>query len=153
VKDVVESREYRLRDRDGKVRGAWGFAEDGAIRLVLQSPDDQRALRLHLLPDGSAGVTFNDSAGSARVVLGLLEDGTSTLVFADQRGTARTVYSFTPNGASSVIFADKGGTTRAVLGVDPRGNTLMSGDAAVPAPDEALPDSTSDAVQAERQPR
>jgi hypothetical protein len=62
VAAVVEAREYRLRDPDGKIRGAWGFAEDGAIRFVLQNGDNQRALRLNLLPDGSAGVTFADSA-------------------------------------------------------------------------------------------
>jgi len=136
VQDVVESRQYVLRDKTGAIRGAWGFADDGAMRFVLQNPGDQRALRLNLLPDGSAGLTFSDSTGAARVVLAFLQDGTSSLVFADQRGTARSVYSFTPNGSSSLIFADKGGTTRAVLGVDPRGRTLLSGDAATPAPED-----------------
>ncbi|HEX5634851.1 MAG TPA: hypothetical protein VFX50_16520, partial [Gemmatimonadales bacterium] len=146
VADVVESREYRLRDRDGRIRGAWGFADDGAIRLVLQNAGDQRALRLHLLPDGSAGVTFNDSTGAARIILGLLPDGNSSLVFADQLGTARSVYSYTPNGAATLIFADGRGTTRAVLGVDPRGNTLLSGDAAVPSPEEEEPAESSAAT-------
>jgi len=141
VAAVVESQEYRLRDKDGKIRGAWGFAEDGAIRFVLQNGDNQRALRLNLLPDGSAGVTFSDSAGTNRVVLGLLSDGTSTLVFTDPRGTARSVYSFAPSGASSVIFADRDGVTRSGLGLDSRGRTLFAGDAAVPPPDEPAQDS------------
>jgi hypothetical protein len=145
VAAVVESREYRLRDQDGRIRGAWGFAEDGAIRFVLQNGDNQRALRLNLLPDGSAGVTFADSAGANRVVLGLLSDGTASLVFADGKGASRSVYSFSPSGASSVIFADRSGVTRSGLGVDSRGRALFAGDAAVapPAEEEPTPDSAA----------
>jgi hypothetical protein len=154
VSDVVESREYRLRDKDGQVRGAWGFADDGAMRFVLQNPGDQRAVRLNLLPDGSAGITLTDSAGAARVILGFLEDGTSSLVFADGVGTARSVYSVTPGGATSLIFADKGGVTRAVMGVDARGHTLMSGDAMVQPPeaeaDSAALDTTTAAASRPR---
>ena len=139
VAPVLEAREYRLRDQEGKIRGAWGFAEDGSIRFVLQNGDNQRALRLNLLADGSAGVTFSDSAGGNRVVLGLLSDGTSSLVFTDGKGTARSVYSFAPSGASSLIFADRDGVTRTGLGVDSRGRSLFAGDAAVPAPDTEAP--------------
>lgn len=143
VAPVVEAQEYRLRDKDGKIRGAWGFADDGAIRFVLQSGDNQRALRLNLLPDGSAGVTFSDSAGGNRMVLGLLNDGTSSLVFTDPKGTARSVYSFSPSGASSVIFADRDGVTRSGLGVDSRGRALFAGDVAVPPPEEPAADSAA----------
>ena len=139
VAAVVESEEYRLRDKDGNIRGAWGFAEDGSIRFVLQNGENQRGLRLNLLPDGSAGVTFSDSAGGNRVVLGLLSDGTASLVFADGKGTSRSVYSFSPSGASSVIFADRDGITRSGLGLDSRGRTLFAGDVAVPATPEEPP--------------
>lgn len=144
VASVVEAREYRLRDQEGKIRGAWGFAEDGAIRFVLQNGENQRALRLNLLPDGSAGVTFADSAGANRVVLGLLNDGTASLVFGDGKGTSRSVYSLSPSGASSVIFADRDGVTRSGLGVDSRGRTLFAGDASVPpSAEEVVPDTTT----------
>jgi len=152
VAAVVEAREYRLRDPDGKIRGAWGFAEDGAIRFVLQNGDNQRALRLNLLPDGSAGVTFADSAGGNRVVLGLLSDGTASLVFADAQGVSRSVYSFSPSGASSVIFADRNGVTRSGLGVDSRGHTLFAGDAEVApsAEAESTPDSAAGPADVKR---
>jgi len=150
VAAVMEAREYRLRDKDGKIRGAWGFAEDGAIRFVLQNGDNQRALRLNLLPDGSAGVTFSDSGGTNRVVLGLLSDGTSTLVFTDAKGTARSVYSFAPSGSSSVIFADRDGVTRSGLGVDSHGRTLFAGDAAVPPPDEPAQDSAPSPAESKK---
>ena len=150
VAAVVESQEYRLRDKDGKIRGAWGFAEDGSIRFVLQSGENQRALRLNLLPDGSAGITFADSAGGNRVVLGLLSDGTSSLVFADGKGTSRAVYSFSPSGASSVIFADRDGITRSGLGLDSRGRTLFAGDVAVPAPQDEAPAADSASAEPKR---
>lgn len=151
VAAVVESQEYRLRDKDGKIRGAWGFAEDGSIRFVLQSGENQSALRLNLLPDGSAGITFADSAGGNRVVLGLLSDGTSSLVFADGKGTSRAVYSFAPSGASSVIFADRDGITRSGLGLDSRGRTLFAGDVAVSAPQDEAP--ATDSASAEEKKR
>ena len=42
VAAVVEAQEYRLRDKDGKIRGAWGFSDDGSIRFVLQNSENQR---------------------------------------------------------------------------------------------------------------
>src|SRR5262245_28957671 len=36
VPDVVESHEFVLRDKEGRIRGVWGSDDQGAIRLVLQ---------------------------------------------------------------------------------------------------------------------
>ena len=138
VPDVVESREFILRDSDGRVRGAWGADREGAIRFVIQEPGTQTSVRLNLLSDGSAGLTFADSLGNARVILALLPDQTGSLVFADRRGFTRTVMTLNGNGSSSLVFADGGGTTRAGLGVDTRGRPLFSvGDEFVEVPDSA----------------
>ena len=126
VPDVVESREFLLRDKEGRVRGAWGSDEQGAIRLVLQDHRNQTSLKLNLLDDGSSGLTFSDSVGTARMVLAVLPDQTVNVVLGDSRGVARTVLSLTGTGGSSLGFADGGGTTKSSIGVDSRGRPILS---------------------------
>lgn len=126
VPQVVESREFLLRDETGRVRAAWGADPEGAIRFVLQDPRNASSVKLSLLDDGTAGLTLADSAGSPRVVLGLLPDETASLVFGDRVGLTRTVLSFSPNGASTLVFADRGGNTQAGIGVNHRGTAMLS---------------------------
>jgi len=125
VPSVVEAREFLLRDKDGRVRGAWGQDEDGAIRLVLQDHQSKRSIKLNLLEDGTAGLTFADSSGSARLIMAMLPDETANLVFADRRGITRTVLGLNGNGGSTLVFADGGGTTRSGIGVDRRGQAML----------------------------
>ncbi|HEX9892506.1 MAG TPA: hypothetical protein VGA78_01225, partial [Gemmatimonadales bacterium] len=126
VPDVVEAKEFLLRDSEGRVRGAWGSDQDGAIRLVLQGDQSNTSIKLNLLADGSSGLTFTDSAGTPRLVVALLPDNTVNLVLGDQRGVARTVLGLNPNGGSTLVFADQGGTTRTGIGVDNRGRSMLS---------------------------
>lgn len=126
VPDVVEAREFVLRDHDGRVRGAWGHDDQGAIRLVLQDTRSQTSIKLNLLDDGSSGLTFADSSGIPRLVVAVLPDETVNLVFGDRRGVTRTVLGLAANGASTLVFADQGGQSRAAIGVDNRGRTVLS---------------------------
>jgi hypothetical protein len=125
VPSVVEAREFLLRDKDGRVRGAWGQDDEGAIRLVLQDHQSRRSIKLNLLEDGTSGLTFADSSGSARLIMAMLPDGTANLVFADHRGITRTVLGLNANGGSTLVFADGGGTTRSGIGVDRRGQAML----------------------------
>jgi hypothetical protein len=126
VPDVVESHEFVLRDKDGRVRGVWGSDEQGAIRLVLQDHMSRSSIKLNLLEDGSSGLTFSDSLGTARMVLAVLPDQTVNMVLGDSRGVARTVLGLNPNGGSTLAFADAGGSTRSGIGVDSRGRPMLS---------------------------
>ena len=126
VPDVVESHEFVLRDKEGRVRGVWGSDEQGAIRLVLQAHQSRSSIKLNLLEDGSSGLTFSDSLGTARMVLAVLPDQTVNMVLGDSRGVARTVLGLNPNGGSTLAFADAGGSTRSGIGVDSRGRPMLS---------------------------
>jgi hypothetical protein len=150
VPDIVEAREFVLRDHEGRVRGAWGEDDQGSLRLVLQSGGSQASIKLNLLQDGSSGLTLGDSAGNARVVLAVLPDQTTNLVFADGRGVARTVLGLTGRSGSSLVFADGGGTTRTAIGVDGRGGAMFS-TGPVDTPDEEVVD-TAEADQSTRAP-
>jgi hypothetical protein len=137
VADVLEARSFVLRDKSGQIRGAWGFGDDGTLRLSLQGGADRRSITLNLLADGSAGMSFSDSAGNPRVVLALLPDATGSLAFADASGSTRTAYGINPNGSVTLVFADRQGRTRAGIGVDPRGGSMLTVDEAAGAPAEA----------------
>jgi hypothetical protein len=120
VADVIEAREFLLRDAAGTVRGSWSAAADGSMRLVFQAPGSKAGLALSVLGGGASGITVRDSAGRSRAVLGLLPDQTVSLLFADENGTTRTVLSLV-RGGSSLVFADRSGSAKAALGLDARG--------------------------------
>jgi hypothetical protein len=143
---VVESREFVLRDREGRVRGAWGEDDQGAIRLVLQDARNQTSIKLNLLDDGSSGLTFADSTGNARLIVAVLPDETVNLVFADRRGIARTVLGLSGKGGSSLVFGDGGGTTRSAIGVDSRGRPVLTMGPGEPQADEAVDSVKADSV-------
>jgi hypothetical protein len=126
VNSVVESRQYLLRDAEGRVRGVWGTAEDGTVRLVLRDQNGRSLLKINLLADGSSAVTFADTTERARIVLGLLEDETSTLVLADGTGRARAVLGLSADGSSTLVFADTFGVSRSGLGIDAAGSATAT---------------------------
>src|SRR6476660_4983329 len=146
VADVIESRQFLLRDKSGEVRGAWGAADDGSLRLSLQAAGSRAGVSLTTLAGGASGLTFTDSAGKSRGVLGLLPDETTSLTFGDRNGQTRSALSLNPEGSATLVFADRPGTTRAGLGVDSRGVgtfTVQDPPGAARSP-EAATDSSED---------
>ncbi len=142
VSKVVESRQYVLRDDEGRVRGLWGTAEDGTVRLVLRDEYGRSLVRMNLLADGSSAITFADTTDRSRIVLGLLEDETSTFVLADGSGRARAVLGLSPDGSSTLVFADTLGVSRSGLGIDAEGGPT----ATFPTAPMVLPEDNADSA-------
>jgi hypothetical protein len=139
---IISGRQFVLRDAAGKVRGVWGTAKDGSVRLALSDPRGHQRVRLSLLEDGSAGLIFADTADRKLAVLGLLSDNTTTLALTDASGVPRAVLGVAANGSSNLVFADAVGATRAGLGVDVRGlGTFTLADRSGGAAQEELLDS------------
>lgn len=126
VADVVEARQFLLRDRSGAIRGSWSAAADGSMRLLMQAPGSKAGLSLSVLKGGASGITVRDSLGRSRAVLGLLPDQTVSLLFADENGTTRTVLSLVRGGSSTLVFADRSGSAKVGLGVDSRGQSTLT---------------------------
>jgi hypothetical protein len=126
VADVIEARQFLVRDQSGAIRGTWGSSKDGALRLSLQPAGSKGGLSLSSLADGASGITVRDSAGRSRAVLGLLPDQTVSMLFADENGTTRTVLSLVRGGASTLVFADRSGDAKVGMGVDARGQSTMT---------------------------
>jgi hypothetical protein len=138
VADVIEARQFLLRDRDGAVRGSWSSGEKGSMRLQLQAAGSKAGLSLAVLEGGASGITVRDSAGRSRAVLGLLPDQTVSLLFADENGTTRTVLSLVRGGASTLVFADRSGSAKVGMGVDARGQSTLT----LPEPPESQVEAT-----------
>jgi len=126
IADVIEAKQFLLRDATGAVRGSWGTVENGSMRLQLQAPGSKAGLTLAALADGASGITIRDSAGRSRAVLGLLPDQTVSLLFADDNGTTRTVLSLVRGGSSTLVFADRSGSAKVGMGVDARGQSTLT---------------------------
>jgi hypothetical protein len=139
VADVVEARQFLLRDANGAVRGQWTASQNGSLRLSLQSPGSKAGLSLASLPDGASGITVRDSAGRSRAVLGLLPDQTVSLLLADENGTTRTVLSLVRGGSSTLVFADRSGDAKVGMGVDARGQSTLT----LPEPPESRVDTST----------
>jgi hypothetical protein len=133
VADVIEARQYLLRDANGAVRGTWSTDPKGSIRLQLQAPNSKAGLSLAVLEGGASGITVRDSAGRSRAVLGLLPDQTVSLLLADENGTTRTVLSLVRGGSSTLVFADRSGNAKVGMGVDARGQSTLT----LPEPPES----------------
>lgn len=121
VADVVQARQFVLRDGNGNVRAVLGQTPEGGARLSMQDPSGRDRLRLTLLADGSPGLSFADAEGRSRAVLAFLPDETANLVFADRTGRTRAVFGLMPDESSTLVFADRAGETRVGLGVDAAG--------------------------------
>jgi hypothetical protein len=126
VANMIEARQFLLRDGNGTIRGSWTAEADGSQRLLMQTPGSKAGLSLSVLKGGASGITVRDSAGRSRAVLGLLPDQTVSLLFADENGTTRTVLSLVRGGSSTLVFADRSGTAKTGVGVDARGQSTMT---------------------------
>jgi hypothetical protein len=133
VADVIEARQFLLRDPSGAIRGSWTSGDKGSMRLQLQAAGSKAGLSLAVLEGGASGITVRDSAGRSRAVLGLLPDQTVSLLFADENGTTRTVLSLVRGGSSTLVFADRSGDAKVGMGVDSRGQSTLT----LPEPPES----------------
>jgi hypothetical protein len=133
VANVIEAREFVLRDPTGAIRGSWASGDKGSMRLQLQASGSKAGLSLAVLEGGASGITVRDSAGRSRAVLGLLPDQTVSMLFADENGTTRTVLSLVPGGSSTLVFADRSGSAKVGMGVDAQGQSTLT----LPEPPES----------------
>jgi hypothetical protein len=139
IANVIEAKQFVLRDGQGNIRGSWSTSENGSMRLSLQAPKSKAGLSLAALADGASGITVRDSAGRSRAVVGLLPDQTVSLLFADENGTTRTVLSLVRGGSSTLVFADRSGDAKVGMGVDAKGQSTLT----LPEPPESRMESST----------
>jgi hypothetical protein len=116
--DLVESKQFVLRDESGRVRGIWAASDSGAAQLIMSDSAGRERLRIRVLQDGSAGLAMVDSVQRSRAVLAVLPDETTALALADENGKTRVVLGLKVGGAPSLALADPDGTVRTGLGLE-----------------------------------
>jgi hypothetical protein len=87
---TVEAEQFVLRGSDGKVRGAMGIADDGAVGINLNDAKGQTRITVDLAADGSPGLDLYDPSGKMRATLALGPAGTPGLGLYDPSGKLRT---------------------------------------------------------------
>ena len=108
---IIEAREFRLVDAEGKVRGRFHFSEKGNPALSLLTPDGEPSLAM-AVRDTAPILLLMDAEGNTRLKAALghggdpffeMTDGIETslaLCVADERA------SLTMDGASAMIMID-----------------------------------------------
>jgi hypothetical protein len=82
---IVDAREFRLLDKEGRVR-AKIFLEDDEPKVALFSKDDKKRAAIGLLPTGEAGVALYDERGSYHFLINVSASGTPDLSVRDRDG-------------------------------------------------------------------
>lgn len=83
--DETGALNLRAMDEDGRMRSVLAVNADGTAGLLLY---DDKILRSGL---SATGLSFRDSNGNTRVLVGTLEDGTASIIFSDTNGGVRSV--------------------------------------------------------------
>lgn len=83
--DETGALNLRAMDAEGKMRSVMAVNANGSAGMLLY---DDKTVRALLSP---TGLTFRDTSGNARVLVGTLEDGNPSITFRDPSGNVRSV--------------------------------------------------------------
>ena len=75
VPDAVEAQQFLIRDSSGKLRGAMGVTQDGAVGLNLEDSSGRTRVTVDLAADGTPGIDLFDKDGNVRATIALGEAG------------------------------------------------------------------------------
>jgi hypothetical protein len=143
-KPILEAREIRLVDADGKVvvelgtspeavgrivfrdqkgiiRCSMGLAKDGATGLDLFNHEGVSLATFGSSADGAIGLAFNDASGSSRLNLGVSGDSAYGLEFFAPDQISLGGIGISNTGEYGLNLADSAGNTRFDLGLTAEG--------------------------------
>ena len=83
---IVEAHEFRLLDKEGRVR-ARVFLEEDEPKVALFSKDQKKRAAIGLLPTGEAGVALYDDKGIYHFLINVSAAGTPDLSIRDRDGS------------------------------------------------------------------
>lgn len=100
---AVEASEFRLVDRDGRLRAVLESTPQGP-RLAMMQEDGSIALEITLAPDGP-GIRLGDENGQTRVFIGAMRDA-ARLGMADSDGNQRIFLGVNAKGTPTITTYD-----------------------------------------------
>jgi hypothetical protein len=84
-KNVVEAEEFRLVDKEGRLR-ARIFLDEGEPKVALFTGDGKKRAAMGLLPTGEASFALYDDKGKYHFLVNVSADGTPDLSIKDRDG-------------------------------------------------------------------
>jgi hypothetical protein len=87
---VVSAEEFRLMDKQGRLRGLFSFSADGEPYLTLIDQQDTRRVWVGLAAE--TGMAIRDVDGKTRVFLSLDQDGLPSLVVRDRKHQSKVFH-------------------------------------------------------------
>lgn len=99
---TVEAEEFRLEDKEGRLRAS-----------------------LRMTPEGSPALTLHDEEGSARLVMGIGSEGSPSVEIFDRGGKVRASLGLDPAGSSRLLLSDRDGRPRASLALGTSGMPIL----------------------------
>lgn len=82
---IIEAGEFRLLDKEGRVRVRI-FLDEDEPKVALYSRDDKKRAAIGLLPTGEAGVALYDDKGIYHFLINVSPSGTPDLSVRDKNG-------------------------------------------------------------------
>jgi hypothetical protein len=107
--EIVEARQFVLRDANGNVRAVLGSAPDGAVGLNLDDSSGRTRLTLDVDYAGSPGLDLFDQNGKRRAILALGQRGDPGAGLYDTGGKLRTSLDIPGANTPGLAFYHEGG--------------------------------------------
>ena len=120
---LVEAEGFMLKDKDGKIRGAWTVLPDGGTGLTLHGKDEEARGEWAVLPDGATGLRLYNKDGKSCGAWVVLPDGRTGLTLFGKDEEARIILHVDSRGFPGVSLDDNRHNTRAALTVAEEDNS------------------------------
>jgi hypothetical protein len=118
---VLESENFVLRDKEGRMRAALAIRPDGTPGLGFFDETGQTRLSMSLTPRGTPGVDLMDEKGRPQMALAVRPDGTPGVGLFDREGQVRVSLDAPGVVGGGVHLYGETGFLRAALAVRPDG--------------------------------
>lgn len=123
---VIEAEEFRVVDKNAKVRAVLAVGRDGSSTLLMTDTVRKSWAQIGLEATGRPLIALADKTAQTRALLTLDSDGSPELAFKDEHGREQARFGLGTQGGPSLLLTDKfmiGGTA---LGVGADGNPALA---------------------------
>ena len=112
---ILEAQEFRIVDKNGKIRGKFALLFDEYPALVMRHKGGDTGITLGIAPNGLPNLSFADER-LVRVDFGFIRETKSTKMLGirlyDKNGKPRAVFCLDSDGIPMAILSDKKGMPR-----------------------------------------
>jgi len=105
--DTITCKEWKVVDKDGKVRIEAGTSDDGKAGVVWRDMDEKMRIAAGTFADGQARVTWRDKDEKMRIGASTRADGTASVQWLDKDGKQRISAGISADGTVILPTTDQ----------------------------------------------